>query len=262
MTMANPFPSCAFLDLRFDVASEEAFLARIAELAHADEFSFVATPNVDHMIRLHQEADPASSPLWAAYRQASLTICDSRILSGLAARSGLTLPAVPGSDLTARIVHSPDFAGLHCHVIGGDAAMLADLAARFPALRWTQFEPPQNVLRDPAAQQAIVRSVADQRADIAFMAIGSPQSELVCALIRAAGGARGVALCIGASLEFVTGVKHRAPVALQRLGLEWLFRLATEPRRLWRRYLIVAPRIFTIWKKWNGATNCGVRPRE
>lgn len=260
--MTAPFPTCDFLDLHFDVASEADFLARIAELARAPGFSFVATPNVDHMIRLHQEADPAGSALWAAYRQAALTICDSRILSGLAARSGLTLPAVPGSDLTARIVDSQSFSGMHCHVIGGDAAMLADLRQRFPALRWTQFEPPQNVLRDPAAQQAIVRSVCEAQADIAFMAIGSPQSELVCAQILATGAARGVALCIGASLEFVTGVKRRAPVAFQRLGLEWLFRLLTEPRRLWRRYLIVAPRIFTIWKKWNSRTKSGVRSRE
>lgn len=260
--MTKALATCDFLGLHFDVADEPTFLRCILELARADAFSFVATPNVDHMIRLHEDADPATSPLWTAYRQARLTICDSRILSRLAARSGLVLPAVPGSDLTARIVDSKDFSGMHCHVIGGDAAMLRDLAQRFPALRWTQFEPPQNVLRDPAAQQAIVRSVVDARADIAFMAIGSPQSELVCGQILAAGGARGVALCIGASLEFVTGVKRRAPDVLQRLGLEWLFRLATEPRRLWRRYLVVAPRIFTIWKKWNRAAGSGVRPRE
>ena len=259
---AATLPTSDFLNLRFDVGSEVAFLARIAALARADGFSFVATPNVDHMIRLHEEENPATSPLWAAYRRAALTICDSRILTRLAVRSGIDLPAVPGSDLTARIVHSQEFAGMQCHVIGGDAAMLAALQRQFPGLRWSQFEPPHNVLRDPAAQQAIVRSVTAARADVTFMAIGSPQSELVCAQILDAGAARGVALCIGASLEFVTGVKRRAPAVLQRLSLEWLFRLATEPRRLWRRYLIVAPRIFTIWKRWDTTTRPGVLSRQ
>jgi UDP-N-acetyl-D-mannosaminuronic acid transferase (WecB/TagA/CpsF family) len=64
-------------------------------------------------------------------------------------------------------------------------------------------------------------------------------------------GATGVGLCIGASLEFLTGAKRRAPLWLQRLGLEWLFRLLTEPRRLWRRYLVEGPRIFVLWWRWH-----------
>ena len=83
-----------------------------------------------------------------------------------------------------------------------------------------------------------------------FFAIGAPQSEIVFAEILERGQARGVALCIGASLEFLTGAKTRAPLWMQRAGLEWLFRLGTEPRRLWRRYLVEGPKIFGIWRRW------------
>ena len=83
-----------------------------------------------------------------------------------------------------------------------------------------------------------------------FSAIGAPQSELICALIRQRGEATGVGLCIGASLEFLTGAKRRAPRWMQKAGLEWLFRLANEPGRLWRRYLLEGPAIFWIWWRW------------
>jgi exopolysaccharide biosynthesis WecB/TagA/CpsF family protein len=59
-----------------------------------------------------------------------------------------------------------------------------------------------------------------------------------------------VALCIGASIEFLSGARRRAPRWMQRAGLEWAFRLLSEPRRLWRRYIVEGPRIFVIWYRW------------
>jgi N-acetylglucosaminyldiphosphoundecaprenol N-acetyl-beta-D-mannosaminyltransferase len=59
-----------------------------------------------------------------------------------------------------------------------------------------------------------------------------------------------VGLCIGASVEFLSGAKRRAPRWMQRAGLEWLYRLLSEPRRLWRRYLVKGPRVFKLW--WAG----------
>jgi exopolysaccharide biosynthesis WecB/TagA/CpsF family protein len=77
-----------------------------------------------------------------------------------------------------------------------------------------------------------------------FLAVGSPQQEMLAALLRQRGIARGLALCIGASLNFLTGRERRAPLWMQRLSLEWLYRLARDPRRLWVRYLVRGPRIF------------------
>jgi N-acetylglucosaminyldiphosphoundecaprenol N-acetyl-beta-D-mannosaminyltransferase len=106
------------------------------------------------------------------------------------------------------------------------------------------------LLDNAPAQREVIEFVEACPAPLIFFAIGSPQSELICAQIAQRGIARGVALCFGASLEFVTGAKLRAPKALQKTGLEWLFRLATEPRRLWRRYLVEGPTVFLIWLRW------------
>lgn len=246
--MIGAVPHRTFLDIRFDQLTEAEVLGILRELAAADTFSYVVTPNVDHVVRLHQVAD-RQAPVWQAYAGATLSLCDSRILARLAALSGLALPVVPGSDLTPRVLADPRFAGLRCHVVGGSAETLAALQSRFPQFAWSQFVPPFNVLRDAGAQAAIVSSITAAATDLVFMAFGAPQSELVCAQVKASGAARGVALCIGASLEFVTGEKRRAPRIFQRLSLEWLFRLATEPGRLWRRYLVVGPRVFAIWAR-------------
>jgi N-acetylglucosaminyldiphosphoundecaprenol N-acetyl-beta-D-mannosaminyltransferase len=77
-----------------------------------------------------------------------------------------------------------------------------------------------------------------------FLAVGSPQQEMLAALLRQRGIARGLALCVGASLNFLTGTERRAPLWVQKLSLEWLYRLAQNPRRLWVRYLVRGPRIF------------------
>ena len=99
-------------------------------------------------------------------------------------------------------------------------------------------------------QSIVVNFVCRAKPDITFLAIGAPQSEIVCQQLKQSGQARGLALCIGASLEFITGEKKRAPVWMQRCSLEWLHRLLSEPHRLAYRYLIKGPAIFIIWLKW------------
>jgi len=77
-----------------------------------------------------------------------------------------------------------------------------------------------------------------------------PQQEILALRVAQAGGAVGVGLCIGASLDFLTGRKARAPLWMQKASLEWLHRLLSEPGRLWRRYLIEGPRIFRLTMRW------------
>ena len=86
-----------------------------------------------------------------------------------------------------------------------------------------------------------------------LLAVGSPQQEVLAGRIAAAGGATGCALCIGASLDFIAGRQRRAPRVVQRLGLEWAHRLASQPGRLWRRYLVDGPRIFRLAHAWQRA---------
>ena len=82
-----------------------------------------------------------------------------------------------------------------------------------------------------------------------FLAVGSPQQEIVAQALKMRGIARGLALCVGASINFVTGIEKRAPPWVRRIGFEWLYRLSQNPKRLAYRYLVRGPRIFLLlWR--------------
>ena len=239
--------TAAFLGLQFDLIDEQQAVREVLSLARGSSFSYVVTPNVDHLVRLHRQH--ADERLWACYRRATLRLCDSRILAALASLSGVTLTLVTGSDLTRKLLAEQDQIPAAL-VVGGDAALVGELRSLYPHIAWHHHEPPFGLLQNPIALLEAVEVIEACPAGLVLLAIGSPQSEIVSATLAARGKANGVALCIGASLEFITGAKKRAPLWMQRRGLEWLFRLASEPTRLWRRYLVEGPAIFRIWWKW------------
>jgi exopolysaccharide biosynthesis WecB/TagA/CpsF family protein len=73
-----------------------------------------------------------------------------------------------------------------------------------------------------------------------------PQQEILACQIAGNPQVRGVGLCVGAAIDFLTGKQRRAPVWIQKIGLEWFYRLLSDPRRLASRYLIECPRIFYL----------------
>jgi exopolysaccharide biosynthesis WecB/TagA/CpsF family protein len=105
------------------------------------------------------------------------------------------------------------------------------------------------------AQAAVAAFIETVRPHLVLLTVGAPQSEIVAQLVKARGQAKGVAICVGASLEFLTGEKRRAPRFVQAMGMEWAFRLLSEPRRLWRRYLVEGPAILAIWLRWRQRRN-------
>ncbi len=242
-----------FLGLDFDALSLEAAAATIVARARAGApFVYVATPNVDHLVRLAR--DPALAP---PYADAWLTLCDSRILQLLARASDIALPVAAGSDLThflfehAIAPHDP------VAIIGASRMTVDALKLRYglKAVHWC--DAPMDLRRNPAARRAAAEFIRDARARYVFLAVGSPQQEMIAHETLALGGAIGVGLCCGASLTFLSGEAVRAPVWIRRLRLEWLHRLASDPVRLWRRYLVDGPAILSLWTRWRDGERNG-----
>jgi N-acetylglucosaminyldiphosphoundecaprenol N-acetyl-beta-D-mannosaminyltransferase len=128
---------------------------------------------------------------------------------------------------------------------GGAAGVPEQLAEmltrRCPGLRVTgAYSPPFRALT-PEEDQAIVDRINDAAPDIVWVALGSPRQDLWMAEHRDRLNAP-VLIGVGAAFDFHTGRIRQAPLWMQRSALEWLFRLMTEPRRLWRRYLIYNPK--------------------
>ena len=237
----TPFVGIAFDQLELPAAVDWIF-AHLTDRA----FQYIVTPNVDHRVRLEKLwQTPIGDELSAACQNAALCLCDSRVLSRLGALYGKRLTVVPGSDLTAALLGrvAPD---ARIALIGGDAETHRALVARYGLSNTTQHMPPMGMLGRPEAMTAAVDAIRQSNADIIFIAVGSPQGEILAHRAKLAGLTHGVALCIGASIDFLTGRQARAPLWMRRAGLEWLFRLSTQPRRMWRRYLVDGPRIFRI----------------
>ena len=213
----------------------------------ASNFKYLVTPNVDHLVRLWRETE-TYKPL---YDGAWLSVCDSRILEVLAKLSAIPLSPVPGSDLTARLFQHVIKADEAVNVIGADKEISEIMRRDFGLSNLNHHEPPFGLKNKPDAIAACAEFVAQHPARFTFIVVGSPQQEMVAQACEARGDCTGIGLCVGASLEFLTGRVKRAPKWMQKARIEWLHRLASEPKRLWKRYLIEGPKIFWIWMRWS-----------
>jgi len=223
----------------------ESFVCVATEFGQS-RYGFVVTPNVDHLIRLHDDAQ-----FRALYAAARYVLLDSRFLANvLRLFTGRRLPVCTGSDLTARLFTEVVAADDRIVVVGGNEPQMRELEARFGLRNLVQFSPPMGFIRDPKAVEACLSFVeAHSPFRFCLLAVGSPQQEILAERLQTRGVARGLALCVGASIDFVTGAQRRAPQWLQRVGLEWVFRLGQSPARLAKRYLVRGPRILGLLRK-------------
>jgi N-acetylglucosaminyldiphosphoundecaprenol N-acetyl-beta-D-mannosaminyltransferase len=236
-----------FVDVEFSTLGWDAAVTAVVTAADAPRFTSVITPNVDHIVRIDRLGEsPLGLRTRAAIADANYCFCDSRILARLARLKGTVLPVVPGSDLTAAIFKSHIQPDERIAIVGGDAETVSDLKTTYPGLRVLQHIPPMGMVENTEAMDAAARFIVDAECRFIFVAVGSPQGEILLHRARRLGASSGVGLSIGASIDFLTGRQTRAPRIVQKLGFEWAFRLLTEPKRLWRRYLVDGPRIIEI----------------
>jgi exopolysaccharide biosynthesis WecB/TagA/CpsF family protein len=220
----------------------DAFLS-IARSFTRDRYGYVVTPNVDHLIRFHD--DPAFRCLYA---DADYILLDSRFLSHIfrffkKRRIGVCT----GSDLTARLFERIIDSNDQIVLIGGNDSQAQILADRYKINGLKHHNPPMNFINSPADVEACLQFVeANSPFRFCFFAVGAPQQEFLAQRLKKRGKARGMALCIGASVNFLTGEEQRAPLWMQKIGFEWLFRLLSDPKRLAKRYLLRGPRVFSL----------------
>jgi exopolysaccharide biosynthesis WecB/TagA/CpsF family protein len=209
------------------------------------DYAYVVTPNVDHLIRFCDD-----EAFRALYAEAGYILNDSRLLSRVVSVSkGIQLRVCTGSDLTEQLLSKVVKPDDRIVLVGSTWAQAAQLVERFGLRSLKHLQPAYGFIKDPKAVEECLRFVEEQSPfRYCFLAVGSPQQEMLANMLRARGIARGLTLCIGASIDFLTNVERRAPRWMQNAGLEWAFRLLQDPRRLARRYLIRGPRIFLLLK--------------
>ena len=208
-------------------------------------FAYVVTANSHQLVRLSREAE--MRPL---YEGAWLRLLGSRVVFKLCRMLALPAPAViSGCDLSAHLIAREIDRNEPVALLGLGPDGVARLKARTGLRRVDHHNPPAGFENDPAAFEKALRFIEAHPARFTFLALGSPQQCLLADSLRQRGRATGTGLCIGEGLLTLTGQERRAPGAVQQMGLEWAWRLAQDPKRLARRYLVESPAIVALLRQ-------------
>jgi N-acetylglucosaminyldiphosphoundecaprenol N-acetyl-beta-D-mannosaminyltransferase len=206
----------------------------------------VFTPNVDHIVMA--EDDEAFRK---AYARTDLSLADGMPVVWASRLLGSPLPAkISGSDLVPPLMDLADGSGWRVYLLGGGEGVAhraaENLARTHEHLQIVGAASPRIDLSTPrSARQSVVEEVRRTSPDLVLVGLGAPKQEMwideSIDQLRPA-----VLLGVGASIDFLAGTARRAPRWVSAWGLEWLYRLAREPFRLWRRYLVRDPRFVGI----------------
>jgi N-acetylglucosaminyldiphosphoundecaprenol N-acetyl-beta-D-mannosaminyltransferase len=215
---------------------------------------YVVTPNVDHTVLLQE-----NEALRAAYADADLVLADGHPLVWASRWLRQPLPErVPGSDLVPRLFDGAAMDRPLRVFLLGAAPGVALRAAENMRQRWPQVEtvgvysPPLGFEKSETESNLILGRILLARPDVLVVGLGAPKQEIWVHQHRDRIHAK-VALCVGATIDFLAGEKRRAPRWMQRTGVEWLHRMMSEPKRMVRRYAKdawVFPQL--VWQQWTG----------
>lgn len=238
-------PAQVFFDIPFTTGSKAELRDIMVAAAHSNRTRMLVTPNVDHVVALAYRMNEATR---ATYLSADLFVCDSKIVGAMARITGRELSPRAGVDVVADILEDKRQAGLVIAVAGPALSQIETLRRQYPDKRFIHIDVPQRVQQGSPDWQRCVDEASAGDWQVLLSCLSMPKQELFASDVRAARSGRGgLIMCVGATVNFLTGIYKRAPRFMQALGLEWLHRLMTNPRYLWRRYLIEGPKIFLIF---------------
>ena len=231
----NPPPRHTLFGLSLDAVTMSQTLDRIGEMVRSRRPHRIATANVDFVVRARHDSTFAS-----ILNQNDLVACDGTPLVWASRWFGKALPErVAGSDLTPRLLEEAARRGWRVYFLGGAPEVLTaaveNVKKTHPGLAIAGYESPPYQPLEAMDHAGICERIRASRADIVFVSFGCPKQERWIDLNYRDCGAS-VCIGVGATIDFLAGSMRRAPRWMQRIGAEWIFRLAQEPRRLFKRY--------------------------
>ena len=236
----HPVPWINLLGVRVSAVNMTSAVGCILEAIAAGRKGYVCLRDVHGVVRC--QGDEA---LQRAHNRAFLVTPDGMpLVWALKAAGHKAADRVYGPDLMLALFDQGREAGLRHFLYGTTPEVLEKLAARlraaYPGAEIVgSYAPPFRSLSE-AETEAVAATINATRADVVWVGLSTPKQELWMAEMRP-GLDAGMLIGVGAAFDFHAGVKKQAPRAIQRSGFEWLFRLASEPRRLFARYAVVVP---------------------
>ena len=227
-----------FLNTEVDNLTMNEALCRIDELINNKKPSYVVTPNVDHIVKLESDKE-----FQEVYKNADLILTDGMPLIWISKlKKNPIKEKVSGSDLFPKVCELASKKGYKVFLLGaaeGIAAIAAEkLRAKYKGLDIIgTYSPSYGFENDKYEINHIIKIINELKPDILAVGLGAPKQEKFLYKFKEKLNVP-VSLAIGASLDFEAGNIERAPKWMQNIGLEWLYRLSKEPKRMYKRYLV------------------------
>ena len=239
------------LDVEIDNLSRDELLQRLALKG-----GVVVTPNVDHLMKLRHDTE-----FQKVYEIADYRVCDSKLLMFAASFLGTPLcDKISGSDLLPWFCdYHRDHPEVKIYMLGA-APGVAKLAQQRINARIGRdiiveaHSPSFGFEKNPEECEAIIERIQASSANVLVVGVGAPKQEKWIVKHKDAMPNITTFLAVGAAIDFEAGHKPRSPQFVTELGLEWLHRTMSEPKRLWRRYLIEDMPFFgLVFQQWLAA---------
>jgi N-acetylglucosaminyldiphosphoundecaprenol N-acetyl-beta-D-mannosaminyltransferase len=233
------------IGMRVDATSYDDASRRVVDWARDAKSRYVCVASVNNVMHARDDA---------SYRDI-MNAADLVTPDGMPLVWGLRMLGVEhatrvyGPSLTPLVCELAAAEGVPVGFYGGTPEVLdrlrTNLLERYPDLDIVYSWPPPFRALSPEEERRVIADINESGARIVFVGLGTPKQEQW--MVRHRDDLSAVLLGVGAAFDFIAGHKKQAPGVLQRNGLEWLFRLVTEPRRLWRRYLYSNPRFIGLF---------------
>jgi N-acetylglucosaminyldiphosphoundecaprenol N-acetyl-beta-D-mannosaminyltransferase len=231
--------------MRVDATSYEDATDRVVRWARNNETRYVCVASVNNVMHSRDDASYA-----AMMNGADLVTPDGMpLVWGLKALGVRHATRTYGPTLTPIVCSAAAREGIPVGFYGGTPEVLerlhAELLREFPSLDIAYSWPPPFRPLSEEEEARVVDDINASGARIVFVGLGTPKQEQW--MVRHQDKLTGVMLGVGAAFDFIAGQKAQAPSWMQKRGLEWVFRLVTEPKRLWKRYLFSNPRFIGLF---------------
>ena len=201
--------------------------------------TLVVTPNSDHFVRWR--ADPRFQQL---YDHAQYRLIDGAPLFWIARiLGGSDVYRITGIDLTLYILDSLALKNIPLAIIGGSSFAMSQAISRinrdYPDVEiFLNSTPSKDELTSEKFVKNMIVELEKKEKKIVLICLGSPKQEEFYEFLNRLGSGSGIYLCVGGTIDFLAGLKFRAPRLIQKIGFEWLYRFAQEPVRLFERYFL------------------------
>lgn len=236
------FDSYRVLDVPISVATLESASAALIRWAGDATGRYVCVRDMHGIMQAQSSAE-----FKAIHDQAAMVTPDGMPLVWLGRWYGKAVRRTTGSDLMQRAYEDSQVSGLKHYLYGGTAGVAAKLQAclaqRYSNATTVAAETPPFHALTEAELTSLAHRITESGADLVWIGLSTPKQEYL--MRRLAPRVAATLIGVGAAFDFHSGAVKRAPLWMQRLGLEWLHRLASQPRRLWRRYLLAGPKF--VW---------------